>query len=108
VELKHAGSEDEASGSPLQAEARDLLAQNRLYRESAAQVGDPTLSATLDHLERVLMEVANDPDGLTEEDIARLQQQINSEGLLFDIRVLRTRVMDRQKSGIAQSKGVHI
>jgi hypothetical protein len=103
IELRH--TTNIPGDSPVRAEARDLLAQNRLYRESAAQVGDPTLSAALDHLERVLVEVANDPDGLSQADAMRLRKEMNSDGLLFEIRVLRTRVSDREDKDATQPKG---
>jgi hypothetical protein len=38
------------------------------------------------------MEIANAPDKLTEADLNRLRQEMNTDGLLFDIRVLRSRV----------------
>ena len=89
ISLKHADST-----APVQAEARDLLAANRLYRQSASEANDPALTAALDHLERVLVEIANQPDGLTPARLNELQQQMNTDGLLFEVRVLRTRVND--------------
>ncbi len=93
VQLRHGDT-----SAPMQAEARDLLSANRLYRESAAQAGDPALNAALDHLERVLVEIANQPDGLTPARLNELQQQMNTDGLLFEVRVLRTRVNDLNQS----------
>jgi hypothetical protein len=102
VELNHAGSGEEAADLPLQAEARQLLPDNRLYRQSLADAGDPLLSAALDHLERVLLEVANSPGQLSSADIARLEKEMNTDGLLFQIRVLRARVSSQQpKSGFS-------
>jgi hypothetical protein len=106
VELKHAGANDRTL--PIQEEAHDLLLQNRLYRESAEQVGDPALSAALDHLERVLVEIANEPGGLSPADATRVQKEMNSDGLLFEIRVLRANVSDRENNGAPKSKGVRI
>ncbi|HEX7159044.1 MAG TPA: hypothetical protein VF214_08530 [Edaphobacter sp.] len=87
VSLKHADT-----AAPVQAEARDLLAANRLYRESAAGLNDPALTAALDRLERVLIEVANQPGELTPERLDQLQRQMNTDGLLFEVRVLRSHV----------------
>ena len=104
VQLNHAGAEEEV-GLPLQAEARQLLVDNRLYRQSVAQNNDPLLGAALDHLERVLVEVANSPDELNRGDIARIEEEMNTQGLLFQIRVLRTKVSEQQTNAQAARKG---
>ncbi len=72
VELNHAEGKDAAL--PIQAEARELLAANRLVRQSTTQSGDPAVDAALDRLERLLVEVANQPNGLTDADLNRLRQ----------------------------------
>ncbi|WP_035358911.1 hypothetical protein [Edaphobacter aggregans] len=108
VELKHAEPSTEV---PMQAEARDLLSANRLYRESVKQSGDPVLAAALDHLERVLIEVANEPAGLSQARLDELQKEMNTDGLLFEVRVLRSRVQGGvEQKGIVgtATKGVSI
>jgi len=108
VELKHA---DAATEAPLQQEARELLADNRLYRESVKQGGDLTLVSALDHLERVLIEVSNEPAGLSQARLDDLQNEMNTDGLLFEVRVLRSRVrgdVERKERGPLQTKGVSI
>jgi hypothetical protein len=92
VELNHAGSHDGWEATPLRSEARELLATNRLVRQSAIETGDLGAEASLDRLERLLVELANQPDGQSEADLNRLRQEMNTDGLLFDIRVLRSRV----------------
>ena len=47
--------------------ARDLVAANRLYRQTAAQAGDSVIGEMLDELERVLLEIANAPENVTAE-----------------------------------------
>jgi hypothetical protein len=94
VELNHAGSDD-MSTMPLRSEARELLANNRLVRQSAIRAGDLNVEASLDHLERLLVELANQPDEPNEADLNRLRQEMNTDGLLFDIRILRSRVGSR-------------
>ena len=91
VQLNHAEGND-LSALPLRSEARELLASNRLVRQSAMQAGNLNVEASLDRLERLLMELSNEPDSLTEADLDRLRQEMNTDGLLFDIRVLRSRV----------------
>jgi hypothetical protein len=108
VELKHAEPSTEA---PMQEEARELLSANRLYRESVKQAGDPALAAALDHLERVLIEVSNEPAGLSQARLNELQKEMNTDGLLFEVRVLRSRVQENveQKGSVsAAKKGVSI
>ena len=92
VELNHAGTHDAWEATPLRTEARELLATNRLVRQSAIETGDLGAEASLDRLERLLVELANQPDGQSEADLNRLRQEMNTDGLLFDIRVLRSRV----------------
>ena len=99
VELNHADSND-LPALPLRNEARELLASNRLVRQSAMQAGDLYVEASLDRLERLLMELANEPDKLTEADLDRLRQEMNTDGLLFDIRVLRSRVKSPETKGV--------
>jgi len=90
VSLEHADSGDTAENAQLQTEARELLASNRLYRATASNAGDPALAGALDKLQGVLAEVANDPD-LTADDLQRVRNEMNTEGILFEIRVLRAR-----------------
>lgn len=110
VSLEHADSSDRAENAQLQSEARELLASNRLYRATATKAGDPTLAGALDRLEGVLAEVANDPN-LTAADLARVRNQMNTEGILFEIRVLRARGANETsgtKSGAGPAKGATI
>lgn len=105
VELNHAGADKEDLDSSLQAEARQLLPDNRLYRQTLAGSGDPMMTAALDHLERVLLEVANSPDKLSGEDIARIEQEMNTDSLLFQIRVLRAKTSRQEPKGQPLPKG---
>ena len=106
VQLNHAGAEVENANLPLRLEAQQLLTDNQLYRQSAAQANDPLLTNALDHLERVLLEVANSPDELSSADVARIEQEMNTQGLLFQIRVLRTKVSQQEKHSQAIRRGV--
>jgi hypothetical protein len=108
VELNHVNGNDAAEALPIQTEARELLASNRLLRQSAKQSGDPALDAALDRLERLLVEISNQPNGLTDADLNRLRQEMNTDGLLFDVRVLRSRVSEQQPNAASGLKGVSI
>jgi len=106
VQLNHADSGDKVENAQLQTEARELLASNRLYRVSANKEGDPALAGALDRLERVLAEVANDPH-LTAADLERVRKDMNTSGILFEVRVLLAR-KPNQESGPMSAKGVSI
>lgn len=72
-------------GSDLSVErerARNLISENRLYRQTAAESGDPAVAQLLDQLERVLLDISHgtDPD--------EIKSRIDSESLLFKLRVL--------------------
>jgi hypothetical protein len=95
VGLKHGDSAE--STALIKAEAQDLLSANRFYRESATKSGDPAFAGALDRLERVLVEIANEPDNASPARLAELQKELNTDGLLFEVRVLRSRVQEDQK-----------
>ena len=106
VELEHADSPDRSENVRLQSEARELLASNRLYRATASKAGDPAVAGALDRVEGVLAEIANDPS-LTAEDLERVRNDMNTQGILFEIRVLLAR-SPNQGSGPKPAKGASI
>jgi hypothetical protein len=108
VELNHAGGVNGAPDSLLQNEARQLLPDNRLYRQALSSRSDPMMAAALDHLERVLLEVANSPDKLNRADIDRIEQEMNTDSLLFQIRVLRARTSQHEPQVEPFRKGASI
>jgi len=95
VELKHADLDSSAMASPLGDEARNLLAANRVCRKNVGQGDDPELTTALDHLDSLMADAASEPGGLNADAIARLQQKMNADGLLFEVRVLRSRISHR-------------
>ncbi len=99
VELKHADGGNGAS--PLRDEARSLLPANRICRQNAKRDDDRALSTALDRLDHLLVELANQPEGLNSQTISRLQDEVNADGLLFEVRVLRS----RQAASSTHSKG---
>jgi len=63
------------------------------------------LTTPLDHLDRLLAEAANEPGGLNAGSIAKLQDEMNSDGLLFEVRVLRSRIASRKAAGNIRFEG---
>lgn len=97
VELDHAGHLARVEGGPLAREATDLLEDNRLYRQTAAASQDRALAGLLDRLDRVLVEVAHEPSAVQGGDLARMREQMNLDGLLFELRVVRDRHNKNEK-----------
>lgn len=85
--------------------AGDLVAANRLYRQTAGTTGDAAISELLDDLERVLVELAASPDGWSAEDLAAVRQRIEAKNLLFKVRVLSSSVREKQQQQIRQRTG---
>jgi hypothetical protein len=75
-----------------QQQARDLLDANHLYRLSAQHVGDPQVARVLDDLGRVLAEIANGPSQLSPGDLKEIRARIQSQELLFKIKVIGSQV----------------
>ena len=97
VEVLNAEPDDAEAFSMEQARARELVAANRLYRQSAAHTGDEVIGTALEDLERVLLELANAPADATPESLAALRDQIGAGGLLFRVRVVQSEMRERQK-----------
>ena len=96
IQLKHASADDQELAVPLRDEARTLLAANRKFQQDAEDAGDPALTKALDRLNVVLTQLADHPGGLNADAIAKLQEEMDTDGLLFEVRVLRSRIPDRQ------------
>jgi hypothetical protein len=105
VELKHADAESTEMISPLRDEAKSLLAANKICRQKASQDDDPALTTALDRLDHVLNELANEPGGMNSGKIEQLQNELSSEGLLFQVRVLRSRIPEGQGAGLSRPSG---
>ena len=93
VELMNADAKDTLADE--QKEARDLLDSNYLYQASAQQAGDPQVARLLDELGRVLTEVANSPSQISQADLRQIRGRIQSDGLLFKVRVVGSEVNSR-------------
>jgi len=98
VELTHA---PESGGtvdiSNEQRRAQELVASNRLYRQTAEQVGDANLANVLDELERTLVDIAHQPAQVDGAQMEQIRQRIEKQGILFKVRVVGTAVRAQQK-----------
>jgi hypothetical protein len=98
VELVSAGDGGPVDITTERARAEQLLAANRLYRETALRTGDRATAALLDDLERVLVDVAASPSTLTQEGLDEVRRRIESKELLFKVRVVSSDVRARQRA----------
>ena len=98
LELTNAGPEG-LDPAVAQESAEALVTANRLYRASAAQAGDAGVAAVLQELERVLVEVAHQPEGGSAGELSRIGRRIEERGLLFKVRVIGTQVRERGNDG---------
>ena len=96
VELANAETDGADVLAGEQERAVDLVAANRLIRQSALQSGDAQIVDILEDLERVLLEVANAPADATSNDLTDLQSRITREDLLFRLRVIASEMRQRQ------------
>jgi hypothetical protein len=89
---------DSVDLSAERAWARDLLAANRLYRQSTRQAGRQRLAGVLDELEPFLLDLAHAPDETPAEELAALRERIASQALLFKVRIASDRLEIRKQT----------
>jgi hypothetical protein len=99
VELANAETDHADVLAGEQDRAVDLVAANRLIRQSAEQSGDVLIADVLEDLERVLMEIANAPADASSNDLTDLQSRITDEDLLFRLRVIASEMRQRTLNG---------
>jgi hypothetical protein len=102
VELATADDKGQVDISGERDRAEQLVAANRLYRQTALSTGDAAIADLLDELERVLVDVAASPEHLSSQDLEEVRRRIESKGLLFKVRVLSSEVHKRQRSIIQE------
>jgi len=101
VELTSAGdSKGDVDISLEQSRAEQLVAANRLYRQTALSTGDAGMASVLDELERVLVDIAASPSTVSQEDLDMVRRRIESKEILFKVRVVSSQVRERQKAAI--------
>ena len=98
VELAHAEPRGELDISEERQLADDLVASNRLYRQTAQQMGQDNVAGLLDELERVLVEVARGPSTVSMRQLADIQQRIESQGILFKVKVIGSAIRQQPVS----------
>jgi len=97
IELINSKTNGAVDITPEQVLARELAAVNRLFRRAASDAGEPGLASVLEDLELVLVEVANGPARLSADEFAALRERIDTDGLLFKVKVLGAQVRTRER-----------
>jgi hypothetical protein len=95
IEIVNAPHEEGLDVTTEQQRANELLADNRLYRQTASRGGASAVTPVLEELERLLLDVAHGPSQLTPEDLASLRQRIEEKGVLFKVRVIGANLRER-------------
>ena len=104
VELVSAGDDrGNVDISSERARAEQLVAANRLYRQTAVSTGDAAMASVLEDLERVLVDISASPSTVSQEELDSVRRRIESKELLFKVRVVSSQVRERQKTELAGS-----
>ena len=96
AELANAGEASPRNISSEQARAATLIGETRLYRQTAAAAGNTAVADLLDDIERLLLDVARGPSDLTPGQVQELRRRLDTEGIVFKIRVVNANVRTRQ------------
>ncbi|MGZ7080947.1 MAG: anti-sigma factor family protein [Thermoanaerobaculia bacterium] len=88
TELANADPKKQLDVGSHQKRAQELVASNRIYRQTASDRGDKRMVSILSDLEPVLLELANAPSTLTPDQVQALQRRIDAQGLLFKVRLI--------------------
>ena len=104
AELSNVNAKGPVDISAEQERAGGLVAETRLYRQTAAHTGDTNIDGVLEELERVLVEITHEPSKISPQALGSLRQRLEAEGILFKIRVLGTNVRN-QDVPAAQTAG---
>jgi hypothetical protein len=94
-----------AAFAAQRARAEELVAYNRLYRQTALANGNAALAAVLDDLEQVLIDVAASSEKVSASDYDDVRQRIENRGLLLKVRVLSLEIQQRQKAQMRSRAG---
>ena len=105
VELVNANPKSKMDISDEKERADDLVTETRLYRQTATRTGDTRIAALLDELERVLVDIRNSPSEVTPQELEGFRKRLESDGILFKIRVLGNNVRNQEQQPAAPAPG---
>lgn len=97
AEIAHADPSRAFDSVNEQRKAEELVAANRIYRQSALRRGDTRVASVLADLEPVLVELAHSDGTLSPGEVESLQKRIDERGLLFRVRAVGAQVNGREQ-----------
>ena len=106
LELTNADPKHSLDVSSESKRAGELVASNRIYRQTAVRRGETRIASLLSDLEPVLVELSHAGSTLSPDEIAALQKRIDSKGLLFKVRVVSAQVGGQEAAAKAPRKGM--
>jgi hypothetical protein len=106
IELVNSQTGPTVDISEEQERARDLVTENRLYRQAALTTGEPGVASVLDDLERVLVEIANSPTTMTGDEFNQVRKRIEQQGIIFKVRVFGDSVREREYRAVTTNAGI--
>lgn len=106
VELTNLTPEGSTDISGTRDRAQELLASNRLYRTTATTRGEEDVATLLDELEPVLLQLAHAPSEVSADELKRMQQRVESKGLVFKMRVVRDGVNRESRTTLSPSTSI--
>lgn len=98
LELVNAKANGEMDIASEQLRADDLVAANRLYRQTAAAAGEARLVPVLEDLERALLDIARSPSKLSSKEFDELRRRIEAQGIVFKVRVIDSQLESETRS----------
>jgi hypothetical protein len=104
VELANANPKATLDISSEQERAADLVSESRLYRQTADHTGNRAVASVLDDLDRVLLEISHAPSRISPEELEKLRQRLEAEGILFKIRVLGSNVRNQEEPAASTAR----
>jgi hypothetical protein len=106
LEVSNADAKHPLDISSESKRAGELVASNRIYRQTATRRGETRIASLLSDLEPVLVELSHAGSTLSPDEIAALQKRIDSKGLLFKVRVVSAQVSGHEAPANVPQKGM--
>jgi hypothetical protein len=106
LEISNADAQHPLDVASQSKRAGELVASNRIYRQTATRRGETRIASLLSDLEPVLVELSHAGPTLSPDEIAALQKRIDSKGLLFKVRVVSAQTGGREAAATAPQKGM--
>jgi hypothetical protein len=101
VELANTTAQGSLDISLEQEQARELISETRLYRQTAVTTGNASVTGILEELEHVLLDIARGPSRLSPAELEKFRARLATEGILFKIRVVNSNVRSQEETAPA-------